>query len=119
MLWKIAQAKEGIKVTFNPSLLFGSDSASLTEQAEESIRDLVRMLAWCQDMNIVVEAWTDSTIGTRVHRDLSWKQVTVVADFARELGLKALPSAPTTAGTASERFDSTTIKPGDRLQSNE
>ena len=118
MLWKIEQVKEGIKVTFDPGLLFGHDSARLTEQAEESIRSLVRILAWCQDSDILVEPRTDSISGTESNHNLTRKRLAVVANFARELGLKALQSAPS-IGTTAERFDSPTSNPGNRLQSNE
>jgi len=116
MLWKIEQVKEGIKVTFDPGLLFDTDSVKLTEQAEESIRDLVRMLEWCQDLVLLVEAWTGSTVTTEIHHNLSWKRLVVVAGFARELGLRALPSAPAIPGTTSERLDQRTARPGNQLQ---
>ena len=105
MLWRIERVTSGIRVTFDPALLFAPDSDTLTARAEDNLRDLVKVLAWCHEVDILMNVGEDST-GAETNDSLSCKRIAAVSSFARKLGLK--PVASPTANTASRRESSGT-----------
>lgn len=86
---RVERVGEGIKITFDSGILFAVDSAILSAEARDNIRELAIILNKYPDTNIVIEGDTDST-GTEEHnQDLSERRASAVAEFHVTLGVVA------------------------------
>lgn len=81
---RIMRLGEGIKVTFDGTILFPENSDSIAVQSYESLKHVAEILNEYAESNIVIEGHTDD-LGSKSHNlKLSVKRATSVADFLKE-----------------------------------
>jgi outer membrane protein OmpA-like peptidoglycan-associated protein len=78
---KIERIGEGIKITFDSSLLYEVDQAVLNQKSQEELGQLATILNKYPDSNILLEGHTDAT-GSEAHNmNLSRQRAQSVSDY--------------------------------------
>jgi outer membrane protein OmpA-like peptidoglycan-associated protein len=110
----VERVGEGIKITFDSGILFETNSAQLSPQAEGNMRNLSRVLTKYKDTDILVEGHTDS-VGTEEYNErLSQRRAEAVANYAKGLGVKG--SRFTTIGYGESQPIASNTSPAGRQQ---
>ena len=93
---RIQQVGEGIKITFDSSLLFAVGSDDVSDESHENLNNLCRILNRYPDTEVLVEGHTDSDGADDMNMALSRRRAESVAVLARENDVAA--SRITTVG---------------------
>jgi outer membrane protein OmpA-like peptidoglycan-associated protein len=83
----ITRIGEGIKITFDSGILFGFDSAKLTEASKANIRELAETLKKYDDTEILIEGHTDDRGTEEYNQQLSEQRAASVGDLLLSLGV--------------------------------
>ena len=78
---KVERIGEGIKITFDSSLLYEVDKAVLNQASKEELAQLAIILNKYPDSNILLEGHTDSTGSERHNQELSLRRAESVSDY--------------------------------------
>lgn len=81
---RIMRLGEGIKVTFDGTILFPKNSDSISVASRETLQHVAEILNEYADSNIVIEGHTDGTGTPAANLDLSEKRTKSVASFLSE-----------------------------------
>lgn len=85
---EVERVNEGIKVTFNESIVnFGFDSSELTYEARENLKKLAEVLINNPDTNINVYGHTDNKGADSYNLSLSQRRASVVINYLSDLGV--------------------------------
>lgn len=85
----VERVGEGIKITFDSGIMFGTDSFALREQSKEDIANLAEVLKKYEDTNILFGGHTDSRGTEEYNQELSEKRARSVAEYAAFTGVDA------------------------------
>ena len=105
----VERVGEGIKITFNSGILFGSNSSNLTPVAAGSIDELATTLQKYADTNVVVEGHTDSSGSDAINKPLSQRRAQAVANELTAKGVDASRITATGYGSTQPVADNTTV----------
>ncbi len=86
---KVERIGEGIKITFESSLLFDVDRYDLRPQSQENLKKLAVILNKYPDTNIIIEGHTDSTGPRPYNITLSERRARAVAHYLAQLGVNS------------------------------
>jgi outer membrane protein OmpA-like peptidoglycan-associated protein len=78
---KVERVGEGIKITFDSSLLYEVDKAVLNQASQAELAQLAVILNKYPDSNILLEGHTDSTGSERHNQALSLRRAESVSDY--------------------------------------
>ena len=81
---RIMRLGEGIKITFDGTVLFPENSDSLSVESHESLKHVAEILNVYAESNVIIEGHTDNMGGKSHNLKLSMKRATSVADFLKE-----------------------------------
>lgn len=85
----VERVGEGIKITFDSGLMFGSDKSALSTSTQSNLSDLANTLQKYEDTNVLIEGHTDNT-GTDDHNQgLSERRAKSVANYLLGTGISA------------------------------
>ncbi len=84
---KIERVGEGIKITFDSGILFGTNSSTLEPQAKTNISKLAVILNKYPDTNILVTGHTDSDGSEQYNQLLSERRAKIVSDYTEMQGV--------------------------------
>lgn len=85
---EVERVNEGIKVTFNESIVnFGFDSSELTYEARENLKKLAEVLINNPDTNINVYGHTDNKGADSYNLSLSERRASAVINYLSDLGV--------------------------------
>ena len=90
----VERVGEGIKITFDSGILFGSNSSTLTSAATGNIDELATTLQKYADTNITIEGHTDASGSDAINQPLSKRRAQAVAN---ELTSKGVDNSRITA----------------------
>jgi outer membrane protein OmpA-like peptidoglycan-associated protein len=93
---KVERVGEGIKITFDSGILFGSDSATVQAGAVGNIKQLAATLNKYKDTNVLVEGHTDSTGKEEHNQSLSERRANAVSNILK--GENVLPTRISSMG---------------------
>ncbi len=83
----VTRIGEGIKITFDSGILFGFDSAKLTDASEANIRELAETLKKYDDTEVLIEGHTDDRGAEDYNQQLSEQRAASVGDLLINLGV--------------------------------
>lgn len=84
---KVERVEEGIIVEFNNKILFGFDKADLSDNAKNSLDELVTILNKYPDTNIEIQGHTDNTGTDSYNQGLSERRAGSVSSYLRTKGI--------------------------------
>ena len=105
----VERVGEGIKVTFNSGILFGSNSSTLTAAAGGNIDELAKTLQKYPDTNVVVEGHTDSSGSDAINQPLSQRRAQAVANELTKEGVDTSRITATGYGSSQPVGDNSTV----------
>jgi len=105
----VERVGEGIKVTFNSGILFGSNSSTLTAAAAGNIDELAATLQKYADTNVVVEGHTDSSGSDAINQPLSQRRAQAVANELTAKGVDTSRITATGYGSSQPVGDNSTV----------
>lgn len=86
---KVERVGEGVRLTFDNSLLFDFGSFQLQPQTQESLRNMAKTLKQDEHTLFLVEGHTDSIGSEAFNQDLSKKRAQSVSNFLINEGVQA------------------------------
>ena len=93
---EVARVGEGIQITFDNAILFGFDSAQLSTQAQENLRNLAESLREYPGTELLVVGHTDAVGEEAYNQELSEERAGSAAAYLVETGIS--PERITTIG---------------------
>lgn len=84
---KVERVGEGIVVEFNSAVLFGFDQATVTPQAQETLRDLITVLNKYPDTDLLIDGHTDNRGAVEYNQKLSERRAGNVAGYLTSNGI--------------------------------
>ncbi len=86
---KVERIGEGIQVTYGSGVLFRTNSATLSAEAQQNIRKMAEILQKYPDTDIIVAGHTDSDGTEEYNQGLSERRAKSVTDYVTSLGVSA------------------------------
>jgi len=86
---EVTRVGEGINVTFESGVLFGSDQSSLNSNAQTKIKDLANVFTKYPDSYILIEGHTDNSGSDQHNMTLSEQRAKAVADYLQQQNVAA------------------------------
>lgn len=86
---QVDRTADGVRVTFDSEILFSTNSSVITENAKQSIRELVKTINKYGQPNVQIQGHTDATGTAEYNKWLSDKRASSVKTFAIGLGVAA------------------------------
>ncbi|MCU0354899.1 MAG: OmpA family protein [Cytophagales bacterium] len=84
---KVERVGEGIKITFDSGILFGFNSADLSEEAKANIRKMAETVNKYPDTNILIDGYTDNVGSEGYNQKLSERRAKAVSDYLATLNV--------------------------------
>lgn len=84
---EVERVGEGIVVTFDGGILFGYDSAELTQQAQAQLREMAEVMREYEKTDIRIDGHTDSQGAAEYNQKLSERRAASVKNFLVGSGL--------------------------------
>ena len=106
----VERVGEGIKITFNSGILFGTNSSTLTAAATGNIDELAATLQKYPDTNVVVEGHTDNSGTDAINQPLSQRRAQAVANELTKQGVDNSRITSSGYGSTQPVADNTTVE---------
>ena len=84
---EVERVGEGIKITFDSGLMFGTDKSDLNPSTKDNLQELATTLQKYEDTNVLIEGHTDATGPADYNLELSEKRASSVEDYLINLGV--------------------------------
>jgi len=107
---KVERVGEGIVVEFNSAVLFGFDQATVTPQAQETLKDLVTILNKYPDTDLTIDGHTDNKGAVDYNQKLSERRAGNVAGYLTSNGVAIERISTRGFGLTQPKYDNATAE---------
>lgn len=105
---KVERVGEGIVVEFNSAVLFGFDQSTVTPQAQETLKDLIKVLNKYPDTDLTIDGHTDSKGTADYNQKLSERRAGNVAGYLTSNGIAIERISTRGFGLTQPKYDNAT-----------
>lgn len=107
---KVERVGEGIVVEFNSAVLFGFDQSTVTPQAQETLKDLIKVLNKYPDTDLTIDGHTDSKGTADYNQKLSERRAGNVAGYLTSNGIAIERISTRGFGLTQPKYDNATAE---------
>ncbi len=107
---KVERVGEGIVVEFNSAVLFGFDQSTVTPQAQETLKDLIKVLNKYSDTDLTIDGHTDSKGTADYNQKLSERRAGNVAGYLTSNGIAIERISTRGFGLTQPKYDNATAE---------
>ena len=107
---KVERVGEGIVVEFNSAVLFGFDQSTVTPQAQETLKDLIKVLNKYPDTDLTNDGHTDSKGTADYNQKLSERRAGNVAGYLTSNGIAIERISTRGFGLTQPKYDNATAE---------
>jgi outer membrane protein OmpA-like peptidoglycan-associated protein len=106
---KVERQGDGIVVEFSSAVLFGVDQATITSQAQTTLKDLIVVLNQFPDTDLTIDGHTDNTGTTDYNQKLSERRAGNVAGYLTSNGIGIDRITTRGFGLTQPKYDNNTV----------
>lgn len=107
---KVERVGEGILVEFNSAVLFGFDQATVSPSAQETLKDLIKILNKYPDTDLTIDGHTDNKGTADYNQKLSERRAGNVAGYLTSNGISIERINTRGFGLSQPKYDNATVE---------